>query len=413
MSNRLPNVCPPLGIIRTLTPALGSFLEDPLRVFRAARFAARYSYTLASDIHSAMQDPRVREEMEKKVSKERYGMEMEKMFKEGGRPVDAFRLLCKFGLYDLVFEFPPAYEEDPSFEHFPYFPVPLWELSWTEIADASLAIMGVLETFLDSERAQELYLPLQRKILLLGAFLSPLWGYRFTNPKKAALGTLIFYILRMSLRCDTIVTEGVVNLLTSAQELIRVSRVWLQLHLEQRRTERLSSVGSAESAVGVAASTLHASPASPFASAPSPGSDHGADSIPRHTHTRHVADVVLSSVPDDVRLALGHAIRTAGGNWEQALDLSDALVRHFHAFILDRYLPSRLVKAWIVERSNLLGCWEWEPHIKGKDIIALFKVKGPAVGGVMEEQINWRLLHPLGSKEECVAHLKEWLAALQ
>ena len=38
-----------------------AFVDDPLRVLRAVRFASRYAFTLAEDIGVAVEDEQVRE----------------------------------------------------------------------------------------------------------------------------------------------------------------------------------------------------------------------------------------------------------------------------------------------------------------------------------------------------------------
>ena len=43
-------------------------MDDPLRVLRAVRFAARYAFTLADDIGVAVEDEQVREGLRTKVS---------------------------------------------------------------------------------------------------------------------------------------------------------------------------------------------------------------------------------------------------------------------------------------------------------------------------------------------------------
>ena len=36
--------------------------------------------------------------------------------------------------------------------------------------------------------------------------------------------------------------------------------------------------------------------------------------------------------------------------------------------------------------------------------------KGPAMGQVLEEVMNWQLLHPAGGLQECMAHMRAELA---
>ncbi|SNX85748.1 related to tRNA nucleotidyltransferase [Melanopsichium pennsylvanicum] len=130
------------GWIRTPLPPLTTFLDDPLRVLRCVRFASRFAYELHPTIircltgasvqcvndgdRSTMQlasshDPRIsaqgregvesarsqiREALVSKVSRERFGIEVDKMIK-GPHPLLALFLLHRLELFPLVFHPPP------------------------------------------------------------------------------------------------------------------------------------------------------------------------------------------------------------------------------------------------------------------------------------------------------------------
>ena len=73
------------GILRTPMEPLQTFLDDPLRVLRAIRFANRFEFQILPEILAAAKDTRVRDCMLHKLSYERLGVELDKMF-EGNRP---------------------------------------------------------------------------------------------------------------------------------------------------------------------------------------------------------------------------------------------------------------------------------------------------------------------------------------
>lgn len=129
------------GLIRTPLPPLTTFLDDPLRVLRCIRFASRFNYELHPSIIRCLtgnrvpdedgdqeagqlvssDDPRVaagrigieagREELRNallsKVSRERFGIEVDKMIK-GPNPLLALYLIHRLGLFSLIFHPPPA-----------------------------------------------------------------------------------------------------------------------------------------------------------------------------------------------------------------------------------------------------------------------------------------------------------------
>lgn len=65
--------------IRTPLDPLTTFKDDPLRVLRLIRFASRLGFVIDPDIEVAMTDPSVNEALKLKISRERVGVEIEKM----------------------------------------------------------------------------------------------------------------------------------------------------------------------------------------------------------------------------------------------------------------------------------------------------------------------------------------------
>jgi tRNA nucleotidyltransferase (CCA-adding enzyme) len=86
-------------------PPLQTFIDDPLRVLRVIRFATRFNFQLDNEILLAVRNQDIRESFDKKITRERIGVEVNKML-EGPDPVRALRLVYEFGFYDLVFEVP-------------------------------------------------------------------------------------------------------------------------------------------------------------------------------------------------------------------------------------------------------------------------------------------------------------------
>lgn len=114
-------------IIRTPLEPYQTFKDDPLRVLRLIRFASRLDYTIEPETAKAMGNPEIQDVLKIKISRERVGIELEKMLK-GPRPRMALELIDRFGLYRTVFTdptrelpaepetdyFKPAYEEVES-----------------------------------------------------------------------------------------------------------------------------------------------------------------------------------------------------------------------------------------------------------------------------------------------------------
>ncbi|KAG7382022.1 CCA tRNA nucleotidyltransferase, mitochondrial [Phytophthora pseudosyringae] len=91
------------GIIRTPREPVQTFLDDPLRVLRALRFACEFGFTLDPPLESAVLGQReIVGAMRRKVSRERIGIEVRKML-SGKDPARAFEFMRKFDLLELVF----------------------------------------------------------------------------------------------------------------------------------------------------------------------------------------------------------------------------------------------------------------------------------------------------------------------
>jgi len=95
------------GVIRTPLPPKETFEDDPLRMLRAIRFAARLGFSLDGNILEAMRMPSTPKLLIDKVSRERVGIEVDKMFSAGGsRPCMAAQLLKEADMLGAVFLVP-------------------------------------------------------------------------------------------------------------------------------------------------------------------------------------------------------------------------------------------------------------------------------------------------------------------
>lgn len=90
------------GIVSTPLPALTTLLDDPLRVLRSVRFAARLRFTMDDALRNAAMTEDVRIALAQKVARERVGSEVDLMLRSQD-PVGAMRLLINLNLASTVF----------------------------------------------------------------------------------------------------------------------------------------------------------------------------------------------------------------------------------------------------------------------------------------------------------------------
>ncbi|CAK7266154.1 CCA tRNA nucleotidyltransferase, mitochondrial [Sporothrix epigloea] len=88
--------------IQTPLEPLQTFTDDPLRVMRLVRFSSRLQFSIDPAVEAVMADPRVLDALRLKISRERVGIEVEKMLK-GNHPRDALALIDRLGLYHAIF----------------------------------------------------------------------------------------------------------------------------------------------------------------------------------------------------------------------------------------------------------------------------------------------------------------------
>ncbi|KAI8906286.1 hypothetical protein EDD86DRAFT_210283 [Gorgonomyces haynaldii] len=94
-------------IVRTPLPPHQTFLDDPLRVLRVIRFATRLGYQMLPEIVESGKQQEIQKAFEKKISRERVGVEIEKTL-SGNDPKRALDILMEIGWFELVFT-PPEH----------------------------------------------------------------------------------------------------------------------------------------------------------------------------------------------------------------------------------------------------------------------------------------------------------------
>ncbi|XBI98153.1 hypothetical protein VPH35_018410 [Triticum aestivum] len=141
------------GLIATPLPAKGTFLDDPLRVLRAIRFAARFNFTLSNELKEAASDENVKLGLGCKISRERIGKEINLMM-SGKHPVEAMSLIRDLGLFDLldraiylwvanIFAFPKT-SDSPGFDNCDRCCVSHIEAAWNLVEQQQLYLYSAL-----------------------------------------------------------------------------------------------------------------------------------------------------------------------------------------------------------------------------------------------------------------------------
>jgi tRNA nucleotidyltransferase/poly(A) polymerase len=129
------------GIIRTPLPASRTFVDDPLRVLRAIRFATRFGFRLDDEVVDAFANEGVRTGLMNKVSRERVSIEISKMMRNENA-FAAVELLRKSGLIRLILT-PPSDPTAPSLAGISKKDYTEWKSDWASLKLQSGSVPGI------------------------------------------------------------------------------------------------------------------------------------------------------------------------------------------------------------------------------------------------------------------------------
>eukprot|EP00741_Cyanophora_paradoxa_P009856 tig00001668_g9547.t1 len=190
------------GIVRTPLAPRVTFLDDPLRVLRAIRFASRLRFSLDPELVSAARDPEVHSALEQKVSRERIGIEVSGML-AGPHPVRALASICDLDLFPVVFAFPTCSHGLPE-SHDARRPL-----------EAACVHHAAMMFSLIRHRPKPVYTA--HSTLLLASFMYPMKEFFFKEKRKCIPVTN--YLVQNSLRRSASETQEVAHLMESAASL--------------------------------------------------------------------------------------------------------------------------------------------------------------------------------------------------
>lgn len=329
-------------IIRTPLPPLTTLLDDPLRALRAVRFAARLNFSMDDELAQTCKNYDVHGALAAKVSRERISGELHRILRNKNAP-HAIALLVEFGLFPVVMRMPPPTAMLPS--HVAPSDVPLQALS-------ALLNLNSLPSILNCSTPIEL--------VRYAALLSPLAALQCKhseNGKRVKEIPVAQYILRVELRLSSSDTTRVCNILKAA------------LMFKER---------------------IH----------------RGAESLDRLDTTK-VIRVAAQDWRCALRIALVMELPTVKpaesfakvlDGWSGRVDLGKE-----GTIIVDTYNEYQ----HNIEVLNLEGIWDLRPAVNGKELVDVLPrlKRGPQMGDVMKQQVDWMVQNPSKGKEDVC----EWL----
>ncbi|KAL3791930.1 hypothetical protein ACHAWO_009445 [Cyclotella atomus] len=378
---------------RIVTPvdAHETFHDDPLRVLRAIRFCVRLDFVLDDNLKEAAMSKRVHHSLHVKVSRERVGKELEGMLSgKGARPRYALEMIADLHLAGSVFCFPGSFPGDHDFlaggpvtGHImgvPYhgclgkggpdtveLAAQHRKLGW----DESSALMAVLPDLLEgyyrmresmsSAGALILSSTVDERLLYLCVFIMPFHNLSFPDAKGRE-SSVTAHMIKESLKFATRDITGVSTILNQVDEMAALlSEIRTQLAAHQGQEEPIKLLPPCRLRTGLLLRSLK----------------------------QHWVTCLVAAAAWEIR-----SIQRGSTHVNNAFNASIE--------------PSLEFYRSVIQDLALDECWQVRPHLNGKEIISELQLpRGPAVGLYIEDQLQWMLLNPNGTREECVTHLHE------
>ncbi|KAM3384494.1 hypothetical protein ACQJBY_008874 [Aegilops geniculata] len=343
------------GLIVTPLPAKVTFLDDPLRVLRAIRFAARFSFTLAENLKEAASDEKVKLNLRSKISRERIGQEVDHMM-SGKYPVDAMCHIRDLGLFYIVFAIPEK-TVPPVLDKHDWLCVSHIEAAWNLAQSIGCSVFRGGSGSMSQDE--------QRRLCMYSALFTPVRNMVYTKKKE-----VVRYIIENSLKLNGSDAEAIVQIHAASDKFAD-----LIIFLE--------SNGNLE--------TVKENPNDKYLE------------IPTDMVARVLAGLPLLGIKDLWRLALLIStllypeVRSANGSFSQ----QDELNRRKEIYIRVERLITDL---------DLEGVWkiDTDPLLDGNDIMGVLDIgEGPLVKEWKERLVKWQLAHPKGTAEECCDWMKQ------
>jgi len=426
------------GIIATPLRPLTTLLDDPLRILRSIRFAARLRFTMDNKLRIAAQDERVRWALSQKVSRERVGSELDLMLRSPD-PVGAIRLLVNLDLISTVVP-TNATNLNPqqqlhlngcygqglallSTTHDYLCQCSVTPPHWCQKKQVteSSTLYGVTDgTLMEDEEA--------RRMLWYASFLKPLQNYydalysrkekKTVRPHgKKSHRSIIMHIVIDHLKRSAREAENIQKIIQASNEfseclsnpLDNSMSMAVLLHgiKIQKKSHKKSDDDAAMDEVVC-----------------SMNSDNG----PLIVHSDMVQDPIWTRCMD-FRLKLSNIMEKVGPLWRAAfiLSLSEQLsslnhgdefdvaiegdvIEQSHEEIRQGIIDSYDAFAVSLMQLGLVGIWSERPLLNGVEVKS--KVlrnipKGPIFRHIMDDQIKWMRLHPGGNKDVLIRYLQD------
>lgn len=409
------------GTVATPLTPLTTLLDDPLRVLRSIRFAARLRFSMDPELKASAMDERVRTALAQKVSRERVGGEIDLMLRSPD-PVGAMRLLINLKLVDTVFPISKYLCEygcddsadtrrrifckgldllSTSHEHLAdcRLSPPLWCTAQNPIYDGGMRLVDDCES---------------RRLLWYAAFMKPLWDETASWRKNAAKApgvrckksnrSIISKTLVDELKRPTRDAELVEKILNASDQIAHLMKSGCDVSATMILLSDVLITARDE------ISGLH--PTNVLCFMNGRKVDAASEQDPLWIHSmefRQRCAKVLIKVGHLWRASLILAISEQLAAFEGDLSyvIEGDIIEDYQDEQRRGIIESFDAFAAALQQLGLIGIWHQEPLLDGEAMKKLLPriPRGPAFRDVMDEQSTWMISHPGAAISALESHL--------
>ncbi|KAJ1978883.1 CCA tRNA nucleotidyltransferase, mitochondrial [Dimargaris xerosporica] len=330
------------GVVRTPLAAYETFMDDPLRILRCIRFASRFAFAIEQDITEAMDKHPIRQALQTKISRERVGVEVDKMLRHHHAP-QAVEHLVHRHLFPVIFTLPTHYQgkaHNHAIAHgiaqvLQWLTSPEWLAQLTSSPDAAIVTCEL-------------------PTLYLSACLFSYRDITLTEGKRVLTGPQ--YVVRESLKLsnsDMDKCHKVISMYPVIQELINQCIPTAPLGDAQLAMQR----------------------------------DLG-------RFIRNVGDLWLPATVFALSVDLV-PMELSNTSHPSSLQANPPMHQRFAAY-------QRLIQ--FAHDHALSRCYTWKTLLSGKEVAALLNIRpGPIMGEILDVVMAWQFNHPTASVADCKA----------
>ncbi|CCH61474.1 hypothetical protein TBLA_0E04200 [Henningerozyma blattae CBS 6284] len=342
------------GILRTPLPPRQTFLDDPLRVLRLIRFASRFNFKIDPATLQEMNDIDINNAFISKISRERIGIEFEKILK-GTSPLIGISLIQSTNIDNVIF----FWQNDDSI------------IEFNKLNNPDIEKIDKIYKY-DQKSRSILNNHILKLITLIPIFLQrfPECQIKFNDSKN------IFFKKCFYLSSILIPMSNLKIIFNPKKKLNNTCPLVESIIKDGLKFPKLEAVTSSL--------------------------------IVESLNEYHNLVLYLTSNKSSIkRSIIGSFLRKLNGNWEichfvsalnQMLlnpDDSEIIIENYKDFYN------------FVFKNSLENSHNLKPLVDGKELLKLFSLKGgPWLGKINDEAIIWQLDHPEANKDDLLDHIK-------